>query len=145
MTCLIACTTLFAAPIPPETTYWAYAFPALCICVMAADSLFPSLVLFNASNLPAEDQALGGALINAVGQTTRSIGLAIAIAIQVAVQESHQKSDSEAVMGGRSNLHNPAFLAGLRAGQWFSTGLAVLGLIVVVFAWRGAGVLGGHK
>lgn len=112
---------------------------------MAADSLFPSLVLFNSSTLPKEDQALGGALINAVGQTFRAIGLAIGIAIQTSVQESHEGSSSEAVTGGRSNLHNPAFLAGLRAGQWFSVGLAALALPVVVFAFRGAGVMGGKK
>lgn len=40
----------------------------MVLCVCGADTLFPSLVLFNAQSLPKEDQALGGALINAVGQ-----------------------------------------------------------------------------
>lgn len=142
--CLIACTLLFAVPISPDTTFWAYAFPSLCLCVMGADTLFPSLILFNSHSLPKEDQSLGGALINAVGQVFRAIGLAIGIAIQVAVQESHQKSDNEAVTG-TENLHNPAFLAGLRAGQWFSVGLAVAAFCVVVFAFRGAGIMGRAK
>jgi hypothetical protein len=102
--------------------------------------LFPSLVLFNASSLPKEDQALGGALINAVGQVGRAIGLAIAIAIQVAVQESHQSADSAAV-AGESNLRNPAFLSGLRAGFWFNVGLGALGAVVVVVGFRGAGIM----
>ena len=142
--CLITCTILFAVPIPTETSYWAYAFPSLCLCVMGADTLFPSLILFNSHSLPREDQALGGALINGVAQVVRAIGLAIGIAIQVAVQESHQDSDKEAVTG-TSNLHNPAFLAGLRAGQWFSVAEAAAALLVVVFVFKEAGIMGKAK
>ena len=142
--CLITCTLLFAVPIPPDTSYWAYAFPSLCLCVMGADTLFPSLILFNSHSLPREDQALGGGLINAFAQVVRAINLAVGVAIQVAVQESQQMSNSEAVTG-TANLHNPAFLAGLRAGQWFSVGLAVAALVIVVFAFRGAGIMGGAK
>lgn len=87
---------------------------------------------------------MGGALINAVGQVCRAIGLAIGIAIQVAVQESHAGSDGKAVTG-EDNLRNPAFLAGLRAGEWFSVGLILAALVVVIFGFRGAGVMGGSK
>ena len=83
---IVCCATssfLFAIPISPYTTYWAFGFPAMVLCVFGADTLFPSLVLFNSHSLPKEDQALGGALINAVGQVGRAICLAIAIAIQV--------------------------------------------------------------
>lgn len=111
---------------------------------MGADTLFPSLILFNSHSLPREDQALGGGLINAFAQVVRAINLAVGIAIQVAVQESQQMSNSDAVTG-TDNLHNPAFLAGLRAGQWFSVGLAVASLVVVVFAFRGAGIMGSGK
>ena len=83
MICCATSSFLFAIPINPHTTYWAYGFPAMVLCVFGADTLFPSLVLFNSHSLPKEDQALGGALINAVGQVGRAIGLAIAIAIQV--------------------------------------------------------------
>lgn len=111
---------------------------------MGADTLFPSLVLFTSHSLPREDQALGGALINAIGQVFRAIGLAIAIAIQVAVQESHEKSDSAAV-SGHGDFQNPAYLAGLRAGQWFNMGQALAAVFVVAFAFRGAGIMGGPK
>ena len=83
---IVCCATssfLFAVPIPPRTTYWAYGFPAMGLSVFGADTLFPSLVLFNSHSLPQEDQALGCALINAVGQVGRAVGLAIATAIQV--------------------------------------------------------------
>ena len=111
---------------------------------MGADTLFPSLVLFTSHSLPKEDQALGGALINAVGQVFRAIGLAIAIAIQVAVQESHEKSNSAAV-SGHGDFHDTAYLAGLRAGQWFNMAQALAAACVVALAFRGAGVMGGAK
>ncbi|KAK1092920.1 hypothetical protein LTR48_003380 [Friedmanniomyces endolithicus] len=122
-------------------TYWAYGFPAMCLCVFGADTLFPTLVLFNAHSLPKEDQALGGAMINAVGQVGRAIGLAIATAIQVAVQEGHERSASLAVTGTKS-LGNPAFRAGLRAADWFSVALGALAFVTVSMAFRGAGVIG---
>lgn len=59
---------LFAVPISPSTTYWAYGFPAMCLSVSGADTLFPALLLLTAHSLPQEDQAIGGAIINAVGQ-----------------------------------------------------------------------------
>ena len=111
---------------------------------MGADTLFPSLVLFNSHSLPKEDQAVGGALINAVGQVVRAIGLAIGIAIQVAVQESRAVADATAVSGGH-NLEDPAYLAGLRAANWCSVGVILAALIVVVVGFRGAGVMGQSK
>lgn len=142
--CVTTSCLLFAVPIPDTELYWVWGFPAMCLCVFGADTLFPSLVLFNAHNLPKEDQALGGALINAVGQIGRAIGLAIATAIQVAVQESKEKNGGAAVSGA-GNRGNPAFLAGLRAAEWFSVGLALLGFATVTVAFRGAGVIGKAK
>lgn len=138
--CCALCSLLFALPIGPSATYWAYGFPAMVISVCGADTLFPSLVLFNAQSLPKEDQALGGALINAVGQVGRAIGLAVAIAIQVAVQESHQGSDPT-TLTGEGNMQSPAFLSGLKAAFWFNVGLAGLGVLVVALGFRGAGVM----
>jgi hypothetical protein len=122
----------------------AYGFPAMCLCVFGADTLFPSLVLFNAHALPKEDQALGGATINALGQIGRAIGLAIATAIQVAVQERHSDSASSATTSSGS-LDNKAFLAGLRAADWFSFALGILAVILVSVAFRGAGIIGKAK
>ncbi|KAK4888454.1 hypothetical protein LTR28_002943, partial [Elasticomyces elasticus] len=80
--CVAISSLLFAIPIPPSTTYWAFGFPAMCLSVFGADTLYPSLMLLISHFLPREDQALGGALINAVGQIGRSLGLAIGTAIQ---------------------------------------------------------------
>lgn len=116
----------------------------MCLCVFGADTLFPSLVLFNANSLPREDQALGGATINAIGQIGRAIGLAIATAIQVAVQEGQEGNPTEAVTG-MNNLGSSAYLAGLRAADWFSTALALVALIVATVVFRGAGIIGKAK
>ncbi|KAK5131688.1 hypothetical protein LTR08_000742 [Meristemomyces frigidus] len=138
--CAIAC-LLFAIPIPPNTSYWAYGFPAMCLCVFGADTLFPSLILFTAHSLPREDQSLGGAMINAVGQVGRAIGLAIATAIQIAVQESHEGTAKGAVTE-QGNVGSPAFLAGLRAAEWFSAAIAFVAVVVATFAFRGVGIIG---
>lgn len=141
--CAIAC-LLFAVPIPPDTIYWAYGFPAMCLTVFGADTLFPSLVLFVAHSLPKEDQAVGGAIINAVGQVGRAIGLAIATAIQVSVQES-QAGQRESAVESQDNYEDAAFLSGLRSAEWFGFGVVFSAFLVATFAFRGAGVLGQAK
>ena len=134
---------LFAVPIPPDTTYWAWGFIAMCLSVFGADTLFPSLLLLVAHSLPREDQAMGGAMINAVGQIGRAIGLAIATAIQVAVQESKQGSNA-AIEGGDAR-GNPAFLAGLRAAEWLNFATCLVAFIIATVAMRGAGKVGAAK
>jgi MFS family permease len=137
--CAVAC-LLFAVPVPAGTTYWAFGFPAMCLSVLGADALFPSLLLFIAQRVPKEDQALGGATINCVGQVGRAIGLAICTAIQVAVQES-KESGSEAVTG-EGSVGNHAYLSGLRGAMWFSFGTAMAGFFVVAVTFRGTGKVG---
>lgn len=137
--CAIAC-LLFAVPIPPHTTYWAFGFPAMCLSVLGADALFPSLLLFIAQSLPKEDQALGGATINCVGQVGRAVGLAICTAVQVAVQESKESSSS--AVTGEGSVGNHAYLSGLRGALWFNFGTAMAGFVVVALFFRGTGKVG---
>jgi hypothetical protein len=142
--CVTISSLLFAVPIPDTETYWAWGFPAMCLCVFGADTLFPTLVLFNAHSLPKEDQALGGATINAMGQIGRAIGLAIATAIQVAVQERLQGSSMSAVTGADSR-GDVAFRDSLRAANWFSFTLGALAFVTVAVAFRGTGIIGRAK
>lgn len=137
--CAVAC-LLFAVPIPVGTTYWAFGFPAMCLSVLGADALFPSLLLFIAQSLPKEDQALGGATINCVGQVGRAIGLAICTAIQVAIQES--KESRASAVTGEGSIGNLAYLSGLRGALWFSFGTAMAGFFVVAATFRGTGKVG---
>ena len=137
--CAVAC-LLFAVPIPVGTTYWAFGFPAMCLSVLGADALFPALLLFTAQSLPKEDQALGGATINCVGQVGRAIGLAICTAVQVAVQESKESGPS--AVTGEGSVGNLAYLSGLRGAMWFSFGTAIAGFFVVAAMFRGTGKVG---
>ncbi|KAI1107641.1 drug resistance protein [Jackrogersella minutella] len=131
---------LFAIPIPPDTSYFAYGFPAFILSVMGADITWPSLTLFTSKSLPQEDQALGGALINAMGQIGRAVGLAVTTAIQTAVIARDRGVPVEEA--GKILPWEPASLAGLRAGVWFNFALALCCAIVVVVYFRGTGIVG---
>ncbi|KAF2020930.1 drug resistance protein [Aaosphaeria arxii CBS 175.79] len=136
---------LFAIPIPTDTTYWAWAFPALVLSISGADTLFPILTLFVAKTLPAEDQALGGALINAVGQVGRAIGLAITTAIQTAIiAKERGVSVQEVGDGFGSEPGDEALKLGLRGASWFNASIGVMALVVVLLFFRGAGKVGKH-
>lgn len=135
----IAC-LLFAAPIPPQTSYFAYGLFAMILSVIGADMTWPSLTLFVSKAVPQEDQALGGALINACGQTGRAIGLAITTAIQTAVMAQQRGVPVEESSGLKA--WDDATLASLRAANWFNFALALLGAAIVGLSFRGTGIVG---
>jgi len=144
ITCVSISVLLFAVPIAPSTTYWAYGFPAMCLSVFGADTLYPSLMLFTSHSLPRENQALGGALINAVAQIARAIGLAIGTAVQVSVQASREHLDVSQAQTS-STEGNAAYLEGLRAAEWFSFAMAAAGFFVILVFLRGTGIIGQVK
>ncbi|KAI1386904.1 drug resistance protein [Hypoxylon trugodes] len=131
---------LFSIPIPPDTSYFAYGFPAFVLSVIGADITWPSLTLFTSKSLPQDDQALGGALINAMGQIGRAIGLAITTAIQTAVIARDRGVPVEE--SGKIMPWEPASLSGLRAGIWFNFALALCCAVVVSVYFRGTGIVG---
>ncbi|RYP03492.1 hypothetical protein DL765_010477 [Monosporascus sp. GIB2] len=135
MSCL-----LFSIPIPPDTSYFAFGFPAMILSVIGADIAWPCLTLFTSKSLPQADQAMGGALINAMGQIGRSIGLAITTAIQTGVMASQRGLPVE--QSGGIEAWEPASLAGLRAGNWFNFGLGVFSMALVAISFRGTGIVG---
>ncbi|EKG10349.1 hypothetical protein MPH_12561 [Macrophomina phaseolina MS6] len=140
--CVSISALLFAVPIPPSTTYWAYGLPAMVLAVLGADTVYPCLTLFTAKSLPQEDQALGGALINAVGQIGRAVGLAIATAVETAVIAAEKGVSVDAVGGEDLEVGDAALLEGLRAAEWFTFGLAVAAFALAGVAFRGAGYIG---
>jgi predicted MFS family arabinose efflux permease len=138
--CVATAGLLFAVPIPPDTIYWAWSFPAMVISVFGVDTTFPCLILFTSHALPQADQALGGALVNAVGQMGRAIGLAGATAIQTAVMSRERgvsvQEAGHVIVGDRASL------LGLRAAEWWNFALGVCALFVVLAAFRGSGIIG---
>lgn len=119
----------------------------MILSVFGADTLYPTLTLFTAQSLPPADQALGGALINAVGQIGRAIGLAIATAIQISVIASRENVDVKDV-GNREEgwtKGNNAYLNGIRAASYTNFSFALAAFVVALFAFRGAGKVGAKK
>ncbi|KAI1638155.1 drug resistance protein [Biscogniauxia mediterranea] len=135
----IAC-ILFAVPIPDDTSYFAFGLPAFILSVIGADIAWPSLTLFTSKTLSQGDQALGGALVNAMGQIGRAVGLALTTAIQTAVMAHERGVPVEE--SGRILPWDPASLVGIRAANWFSCALALSGMILVGVAFRGTGIVG---
>lgn len=135
----IAC-LLFAVPIPPSTNYFAWALWGMILAVIGADTTWPSLTLFTSRALPPEDQAIGGALINAVGQLGRAIGLAISTAIQTSVV-ANQRGVAVEEAGGMEK-GDGATLMGLRAASWMNFAFGVVSLCIVPFAFRSMEIIG---
>lgn len=137
--CSLSC-LLFAVPIPPTTTYFAYGLPAMILSVVGADTAWPCLTLFTSHSLPQADQSMGGALVNAVGQFGRAIGLAIATAIETAVI-ANARGTSVKDAGSMEAWDKPTLL-GLQAAQYFNFALGVVSSIVVLVAFRRLGTIG---
>lgn len=131
---------LFSIPIPPDTNYFAFGLPAMVLSVIGADIAWPCLTLFTSKSLPKQDQAMGGALINASGQLGRAIGLAITTAIQTGVMAAKRGLPVQETGGIVS--WEPASLAGLRAGTWFNFSLGVSCMALVAISFRGTGIVG---
>ncbi|KAK1983636.1 major facilitator superfamily transporter [Colletotrichum cereale] len=135
----IAC-LLFATPIPTDTSYFAYGLPAMVLSVIGADMAWPTLILFVSKALPQEDQALGGALVNSVGQVGRSIGLAISTAVQTAIMAKARGVSVENA-GPVEEWDQPS-LDGLRAANWMNFALGITSLTIVVLFFRGSEIVG---
>ncbi|SCO58541.1 related to aminotriazole resistance protein [Fusarium fujikuroi] len=126
LSCSVVSPSLFAIPsIPPTTTYWAWGFPAMCLC-MSVEIVWPVFSLLTAKSLAQEDQSLGGGLLQTVNNVGRALGLAIATAIQTAVAGDINNEQG-------SNI----YLDGLRAAQWFNFTLAVTGILLALVFFRG--------
>ncbi|WQF77335.1 Putative major facilitator superfamily, MFS transporter superfamily [Colletotrichum destructivum] len=135
----IAC-LLFATPIPTSTSYFAYGLPAMLLSVIGADMAWPTLILFVSKALPQEDQALGGALVNSVGQVGRSIGLAISTAVQTAIMAKARGVSVENA-GPVEEWDQPS-LDGLRAANWMNFALGITSLTIVVLFFRSSEIVG---
>lgn len=135
----IAC-LLFAVPIPPESSYFAWAFFAMILAVVGVDTAWPCLTLYTSQSLPPEDQAVGGALINSIGQFGRAIGLAVVTSIQSAVMANERALPLE--QSFHMKPHDDATLAGIRGASWSNFGFGILGFIVVVATFRNMEIIG---
>lgn len=133
---------LFAVPLPPSTSYFAFGLPAFILSVIGADITWPCLTLFTSKSLPQEDQAMGGGLINASAGVGRAIGLAIDTAIQTAVL-ARERGVSVEHAGKITKWDEPSVVS-IWAANWFNFALALFCVGVVCIAFRGTGIVGGR-
>ncbi|CAG9937996.1 unnamed protein product [Clonostachys rosea f. rosea IK726] len=131
---------LFAVPIPPSTSYFAWGLPAMILAVIGADTCWPSLTLFTSHSLSQKDQAIGGALINASGQLGRSIGLAISTAVQTSIMANARQVPIEDA--GAMEAWDFATLKGIRAASWMNFGLGAAAVLIVPLAFRTLEIIG---
>ncbi|KAH6898653.1 major facilitator superfamily domain-containing protein [Thelonectria olida] len=138
--CVCIAALLYAVPIPPTTSYFAWGLWAMILSVAGADTAWPCLTLFTSRELPPEDQAVGGALINAMGMFGRAIALAIATAVQSSVMASERGVDVQDV--GAVEAWDGPSLKGLRAASWTNFGILVLATALVVATFRSMEIIG---
>ncbi|ODA83947.1 hypothetical protein RJ55_02464 [Drechmeria coniospora] len=131
---------LFALPIPPTTSYYAYGLPAMLLSVIGVDTTWPCLTLFTSQALPPEDQAIGGALINAVGQFGRALGLAISTALQTSVLANGRHVSIKDA--GAMKPWDPVTLNAMRAANWMNFAFGIASLAVVIMAFRSMEIVG---
>lgn len=124
---------LFAVPIPPSTTYWAYGFPAMCLAAFGADTTYPCIGLFTTQSLPRKDQGVAGAMFQTVAGLGRAMFLPITATIQSSVQGRLANSGSDA---------SYAFLEGLRGAEWFCVACMAISLLITVVGLRNIGKIG---
>ncbi|GJC90179.1 putative MFS-type transporter C1683.03c [Colletotrichum liriopes] len=131
LVCGMASPFIMAIPaIPPETSYWAYGFPAMCLC-FSIEIVWPVISLLIAARLPSADQALGSGLL----QSSNNVGRALGLAIATAVQTSAQGVEGD----GGGSAGSPGFLYGVRAAQWTNVGFAAAALGIAVAFFRDLG------
>ncbi|TIC90603.1 putative MFS-type transporter [Colletotrichum higginsianum] len=129
--CGIASPFIMAIPaIPPQTLYWAYGFPAMCLC-LSIEIVWLVINLLIADSLPSTDQCLGSGLLQSSNNVGRALGHAIATAIQTSAQ------GPEMAVGGF--VGSPGFLYGVRAAQWTNVGFAIAAMGIAVAFFRDLG------
>ncbi|KAF5878607.1 putative drug resistance protein [Botrytis fragariae] len=124
---------LFAVPIPPSTSYFAFGLPAMSLAAFGADTVYPCLGLFTTQSLPRKDQSVAGAMFQTMAAIGRSMPLPITSAIQQSVQSKELNKGATEML---------AFLAGLRAVEWFCVGCMAASLAMTIIGLRNIGKIG---
>ncbi|KAF1937239.1 hypothetical protein EJ02DRAFT_515332 [Clathrospora elynae] len=113
-------------------SYWAFSFPALCICVIGVDFQFVVANMYVLSSMPTNKQSIAGSLLQTVTRLCVSIAYGIATAIFDAVQKNRSTSGYY-----DNNVVEP-----FAAVFWFAAAVSLPGLLLVPFLRIGTQ---GHK
>ncbi|KAF2640714.1 hypothetical protein P280DRAFT_325621 [Massarina eburnea CBS 473.64] len=104
-------------------SYWAFSFPALCLCVIGADFQFIVANMYVLSSMPTNKQSIAGSLFQTLTRLCSAVGYGIGTAIFDAVQRNPKSSGYYA-----GNVSEP-----YAAVFWFSAGAAAIGVCFVPF------------
>lgn len=111
---------LLLALINPNTTYWAFAFPATFLSVMGADFVFAAGSLFIAKFALPHEQSVAGALFNTMTQLGTAVGVTVSTVVFNSVSQT-------AVAEGKD------IIVSYHAAQWTTFGFGVVGAFLLVF------------
>ena len=103
-----------------ESSYWAYYFLALLLCVVGADLEFTVTNMYVMSTLPSEQQSVAGALLNTMARLAATIGIGIQTSVYNALGGS--------AFGKGAQLYRP-----YQSTFWVSLAGAGLALVLVPF------------
>ncbi|KAH7073811.1 major facilitator superfamily-domain-containing protein [Paraphoma chrysanthemicola] len=104
-------------------SYWAFSFPALCLCVIGADFQFIVANMYVLSSMPTNKQSIAGSLLQTLTRLSTAVSFGVATAIFDAVR------DKPATSGYYAN--NPAGPFAYVA--WYAAGCTFVGLLFVPF------------
>jgi nitrate/nitrite transporter NarK len=116
---LVICDVLFSVA-TKHSSYWAFAFPALCLSVVGADFEFTITNMYVMSAMPREQQSVAGGLFNTITRLSATVGLG--------VQTSVYNSLGGSAFGSGAQLYRP-----YQSTFWVSLAGAVLALFLVPF------------
>ena len=134
---LSASAPLLFATASPSWTYWAAAFPAMCLAPVSTDVLFSVSNHVITATFNKKDQALAGGIFATVSQLGNSIGLAMtAMVASLVTMGTDAKGQS---------VDPAAILKGYRAAFWLCFAGAVVSCTVGGVGLRRSGKVGLKK
>jgi nitrate/nitrite transporter NarK len=130
----IACLSpLLMALSTPTASYWAYAFPAVTVNPIGADTLFTISNLLITSMFPPKTQALAGGVFNTVAQIGKSVGLATSAVIASTITMRSDFVDKDSPEG---------LMIGYQAAFWYCFALCISTMVVSAWGLRSIGKVG---
>jgi len=120
--------TLLFALINPDSSYWAFGFPAATLTVVGADFIFSAGIIYVARVSSADEQSVAGGLFNTMIQLGTAIGITVSTVVFNSVTA---KRDADADR-----------LASYHASQWMSLAFGLLGTIIAAACFYNIGIIG---
>ncbi|KAJ3013035.1 UNVERIFIED_CONTAM: hypothetical protein HDU68_000899 [Siphonaria sp. JEL0065] len=109
---ILAC--LLFAFAKPEISYWALAFPSLCLIVLGFDVVFNFFNILLMTSVAEEHRSFAGGVLNTVVQLGTGVGIAIEFTV------------AEVITGDSTDVYD--LMRGYASAFWIGVGLLVLSL-----------------